>query len=772
MPLLPPLNFKDWLSKNSDVLKPPVNNYCLYSGDDFIVMAVGGPNERNDYHINETEEWFYQHKGSMLLRVVDGKEFKDIPIHEGEMFLLPANTPHNPVRFADTIGLVMERKRPDASIDRLRWYCRSGKHESPVIIREEAFHCQDLGTQLKPLINNWIQNSDLRKCNVCGIVADAKSADLVPKPEFKKHTHGAPSQGEKKRKKKKKASRMVRIYRSTDPKVDLPRCSIYTHLFSEGYDLDKPAYIDAPTGQTLTRKDVRNLSLQFGWALRNTLAQKRGDTMAIFSMNSIVWPILLLGGVAAGLRITTINSSYMPSELLHQLQDSGAYYIFTHPTLLDNAIATLKLMNVDETEIKKRIILAGPSSLYAGIKGDWRRLDDLLGKGQLVKEEPFDGGAADETVLLCYSSGTTSKSKGVELTHYSIMGVLCGVRHRYGYVNANGAVLLSVLPFYHIYGLVKLLLVPFVAGCPQVIMSQFNPVDFCANVERYKVTAALIVPPILVVLANHPAPDKYNMQTLDVLFSGAAPLGKDLILAVRARFEKLGANIRFPQGWGLTETSPTCTMQKAEDWLVKAGSIGGLIANVEARIVLDDGTDAPEGEAGEIWIRGPTVMKGYLNNPIATREAITSDGWFKTGDVATVDKDGYFIIVDRKKELIKYKGFQVPPADLEDTLLGHPKVADAGVIGVWSDKEATEYPRAYVVPRGGASLLKTNAEKDAFGREVQTWIQSKVARHKYLRGGVVVVDAIPKSAAGKILRKELRELAKKELHVSGSKPKL
>ncbi|KIJ41173.1 hypothetical protein M422DRAFT_30206 [Sphaerobolus stellatus SS14] len=174
MPLAPPLNFPKWLAKNGDLLKPPVNNYCIYSGDDFIVMAVGGPNERNDYHINETEEWFYQHKGAMILRVVDGDEFKDINIGEGEMFLLPANTPHNPVRFANTIGIVMERKRPEKSIDRLRWYCKTGGHDKPTVIREEAFHCTDLGTQLKPLINNWINNPDIRKCQECGNVADAK----------------------------------------------------------------------------------------------------------------------------------------------------------------------------------------------------------------------------------------------------------------------------------------------------------------------------------------------------------------------------------------------------------------------------------------------------------------------------------------------------------------------------------------------------------------------------------------------------------------------
>lgn len=169
-----PLAFASWLSGNAGLLQPPVNNYCLYSGKDFVLMVVGGPNSRNDFHVNETEEWFYQLSGKMTLRIVEDDKFRDVDIKEGEMFLLPGNTPHNPIRFANTIGLVMERTRPDASLDRLRWYCEKGNHEKPTVIREEVFHCTDLGTQLKPLINSWMTTEDLRRCGVCGAIADAK----------------------------------------------------------------------------------------------------------------------------------------------------------------------------------------------------------------------------------------------------------------------------------------------------------------------------------------------------------------------------------------------------------------------------------------------------------------------------------------------------------------------------------------------------------------------------------------------------------------------
>ncbi|KAG6891500.1 hypothetical protein C0992_005639 [Termitomyces sp. T32_za158] len=252
------------------------------------------------------------------------------------------------------------------------------------------------------------------------------------------------------------------------------------------------------------------------------------------------------------------------------------------------------------------------------------------------------------------------------------------------------------------------------------------------------------------------------MSSLKTLFSGAAPLGPDLVRQVTTRLSarRNGKGVVILQGYGLTETSPTTHLLQTPDALRKVGSIGILLPNLEARLVVDGNGDgngdgrgrgrgdveAKEGEPGELWVRGPGVMKcaqGYLNNAAATKDAITCDGWFKTGDVAVRDAEGYYYIVDRRKELIKYKGFQVPPAELEGLLLNHPDVADAAVIGVYSATQATELPRAYVV-HAHPEKLKTATDRTAFERDVRAWTQARVARHKFLRGGVVVVDVVPK----------------------------
>ncbi|KAG6861156.1 hypothetical protein C0995_003165 [Termitomyces sp. Mi166 len=596
-----------------------------------------------------------------------------------------------------------------------------------------------------------------------------------------------------------------KIYTSPLPATPIDPSSLFTHLwgvspaspdFVGQYPAHLKAYVDAETGATLTRAQVRDLALRVGWALRchEEISARRGEVVMIFSTNSLCWPIVLFGAVTAGLRCTLANSAYTPQELKFQYEDSGAKLVFVAEELIPVVFEMFKLIGVPEHEARKRVVVmetglewaGGPPVPRVGAVKGLKTLAGLIGMGgKLDHEERFDGEQANETVYLCYSSGTTGKPKGVETTHLNINSVQESVRPPFPKLVPGKDVMLGVLPFYHIYGMVKLLHFPMVCGVTVVIMPRFDPVKFCAYIERYRITTALIVPPVLVVLARHPAVDKYDVSSLEILFSGAAPLGPDLVKQVTKRLHARRngkgdfailqgtplplQHLRFVSdlvniGYGLTETSPTTHLLPTPDSIRKVGSIGILLPNLEARLVVDgDGNvDAKEGEPGELWVRGPSIMKGYLNNAAATKESITPDGWFKTGDIAIRDPEGYYYIVDRRKELIKYKGFQVPPAELEGLLLNHPDVADAAVIGVYSESQATELPRAYVV-HARPEQLKTEADKVAFQRDVREWTQERVARHKFLRGGVVVIDVVPKSAAGKILRRELRDRVKVEL---------
>jgi acyl-CoA synthetase (AMP-forming)/AMP-acid ligase II len=286
------------------------------------------------------------------------------------------------------------------------------------------------------------------------------------------------------------------------------------------------------------------------------------------------------------------------------------------------------------------------------------------------------------------------------------------------------------------------------SGLTLVVMPAFSLEKFCQHVQKFRITFAYVVPPVILQLGKSPIVSNYDLSTIRMLNSGAAPLTRDLVDAVYARLK-----ISIKQGYGLSETSPTTHTQPWEEWSTTIGSVGRLLPNQIAKYMDPEEKEVPAGQTGELWIKGPNIFKGYLNNPEGTRNALTDDGYFKTGDVGYQDEKGNFFITDRVKELIKYKGFQVPPAELEGILLGNDEVDDVAVIGIYNKDQATEVPRAYIVPKMGVKEGKETEER------IVKWLASKVASHKRLRGGVRFVDEIPKSASGKILRRKLKEVA-------------
>jgi acyl-CoA synthetase (AMP-forming)/AMP-acid ligase II len=501
---------------------------------------------------------------------------------------------------------------------------------------------------------------------------------------------------------------------------------VYEAIFARaGEWADRPALIDGLTGKQLSYRELLGMVDKVAAALAERGVGK-GDVVAIFSPNTPFYAVMFHGVLRAGGIATTINSLYTPDEIAHQLRDSRAMMLFTISPFLDRAKAAAAADGVGVREI---VVLDGAEGHSS--------LADLLATEAPVPDVTIN--PAEDLAVLPYSSGTTGLAKGVMLTHRNIVANI--LQKQALAPMSDQTRILAVLPFFHIYGMTIIMNCGLFAGSTIVTMPKFELADFLKVVAEYRTDRVYIAPPVAVALAKHPMIDEYDLSAIDILFSGAAPLDEELAGLVRKR---LGCRVR--QGYGMTEASPLTHAIPSDRDDIPVGSVGILAPNMQARLV-DPGTgeDVGIGGRGELWLRGPNIMKGYLNNPEATAATIDGQGWLHTGDVATVDEGGVYAIVDRVKELIKYKGYQVPPAELEALLLTHPKIADAAVIGI-HDKEGEEIPKAFVVRQPGAELSAD---------EVMGFIADRVAPHKKVRA-VEFIEAIPKSAAGKILRKDLR----------------
>jgi len=554
------------------------------------------------------------------------------------------------------------------------------------------------------------------------------------------------------------------IVRSSDPDVVIPDTPFAPYVLRQAERLaDKPALIDGVDGHTYTYGEVAAIVRRLAAGLSRRGFGK-GDVLALFSPNCPEYPMVFLAVALLGGTTTTINPTYTVNELVYQLNDAGVRYLVAGQAVVDKALEGQRRSPVEEVFVLGERLAAGAARSAAASGGSSgggslvsRWLRGLAAKGQsarppsgatplsalLANNEtapPLKIDVAEDVVALPYSSGTTGLAKGVMLTHRNLVANICQMEPS-GLVTDKDVVI-GVLPFYHIYGLTVILAQGLANGATIVSLPRFDFAQFLQTLQDRRVTVGFMAPPIMLTLARQPLVDNYDLSHLRIAMSAAAPLAREVEETVAQR---LGCLV--VQGWGLTETSPDVTLSPVDAARVRLGSVGRCIPNSECKVVdITTGAELGPNQAGEIWARGPQIMKGYLNNPAATANMLDGEGWLHTGDIGYVDEDGYFFIVDRLKELIKYKGYQVAPAELEGVLLTHPAVADAAVIPS-RDEEAGEVPKAFVALKPGVT---------AYADDLIAYVAMRVAPYKRIRR-LEFIDQVPKSPSGKILRRVLVE---------------
>ncbi len=533
------------------------------------------------------------------------------------------------------------------------------------------------------------------------------------------------------------------VHASPFPPVAIPDVSIAELVLAQADRLAaKPAFIEAASGRTVTYGALRDQVRLFAANL-SSCGLRKGDVVAIVMPNLPEYAVVFHGVVLAGGVCTTVNPAYTAEEIHAQCLDAGATRVVTVPACLEVVRAAAPGTGVEEILVvggdPAAIAIAAAEARAAGLHGPGvaplaAMLQPLPPAAAQPTRPPF---APADLAVLPYSSGTTGVSKGVMLSHRNLVANVQQTNALVGLGSHD--VMMAVLPFFHIYGMQVLMNCGLAAGATLVTMPRFDLEVFLRAHQQYRITFTYVAPPIVVALAKHPMVDDFDLGSLRFMLSGAAPLSAELAAEAARR---IGCEI--VQGYGMTELGPVSHF--TPPGRNRPGAAGLTVPNTECLIVdPDTGSSLGPGRDGELWVRGPQVMEGYLNRPEATAATLDAEGWLHTGDIAHFDSDGYLFIVDRLKELIKYKAFQVPPAELESLLLTHPAIADAAVIGV-PDPEAGELPAGFVV-------LKPGAKVDA--AEIMAFVAGRVAYYKQLRR-LSFVDAIPKSASGKILRRVLR----------------
>jgi acyl-CoA synthetase (AMP-forming)/AMP-acid ligase II len=515
------------------------------------------------------------------------------------------------------------------------------------------------------------------------------------------------------------------IFHSPHPDIDIPEgpydALILAQAAARG---DRAAFVDGASGRALSFAQVAEGVQRVAAALARR-GFGRGDVLAVVLPNLPEYALVFHGVLRAGGVVTTANPLYTAEELAHQLGLTRACFVVTIPSCVDKVRAAAQGTAVREVFVVGDAAGATP-------------FDELLRDAGPPPEVRID--PARDLAVLPFSSGTSGRPKAVMLTHRNLVAITRQVEGAGLSSFDENARALAVLPFFHIYGMVALMSFPLYRGACCVTLPRFELENFLQVAQDQRATHLYLVPPIVLALAKHPLVDRYDLSSVRRINSGAAPLDAGVQLAVAARL-RTGVS----QGYGMTETSLAISITADGELQPREGASGRLLPNMQARIVdAASGALLGPGQDGEIVVRGPNVMQGYLDDPASTAACLDDEGWLRTGDIGHIDAEGYVYVVDRVKELIKYKGMQVAPSELEGVLLAHPAVADAAVIPS-PDEEAGEIPKAFIVLKGEADAAALMA-----------WVAQRVAPHKRIRL-LEIVPQIPKSPSGKILRRLLVE---------------
>ncbi|XP_076040020.1 uncharacterized protein LOC143024769 isoform X2 [Oratosquilla oratoria] len=499
------------------------------------------------------------------------------------------------------------------------------------------------------------------------------------------------------------------------------------------------ALVEASTGASITfpclAEDIRRLS--HGWSSKPSEgggALQEGQVVCLVTPNVLQAPTVFLAAACAGAAVTLANPLYTPEELRRHLLDSKTDWLVVHPLFLASAKAASQGLQLQ--------------GLYVLTPKDFGTADgnSVPSVFNFSSEPPTDWRPApmedEQIVALPFSSGTSGVPKGVMITSKNLVTAMVACRHR-NYLQLKGQEdqVMAILPLFHVFGL-GMVLNSLCQGSTSVLVARFVPEDFLNTIQKYKITMVPLVPPLALFLDKDPRAKEYDLSSLRLIVCAAAALAADV---QRSLSEKLNG-LLIRQGYGMTET--TLATHTSDPSTKQYGSVGTLVAYCQGKVVdRETGLSLGPNQNGEVCVKGPWIMKGYLGNDEATRQTFDEEGWLRTGDIGYYDENNAFYIVDRIKELIKYKGFQVAPAELEGLLLTHEAVKDTAVVGL-KDEEAGELPVAFVVLKPGVNVKEEG---------IVQWIADRVAPHKKLRGGVRFTDAIPKTASGKILRRNLRE---------------